>query len=490
MDRAAAEREAIRLWRNLPVQDRLTSRQAAAFAAMIAPTLDFEAPERRSRIIAEWLEHDLAKSDIVVIDSNESDESRHPHLAAPPWPTREGASALALAISLVVMIARRPDILSNAMFWAEDGAVYFADAFNRGALSSLFLPYAGTLDLFPRAVYGFATLLPLRFVPLFGVWAALLVRAAIPAFLFSSRFSWIDWRAKVAVAAYFLLMPNLAEVHANLANTHWYLGLYLMAVVLADAPRTPGWRFHDWTALVLAGATGPMILFVLPALLFRAAAQRGTANIRWGFLGVAAALGAVQLIVLVVTAIGASADATTDTGIFSIPVMLVSRVILGFITPTRWIGALSTLVIAVPALFLGVAVMIAVFVRGDWRARAVSITPLLVVAAAIYTPVFGLGEGQWAPLFGVAHEGYFVVTGIAWAVTLVYFSTIYLPRLSNEGLAVLILVAGLLILFDFPLPPVAGPAFGPEAARVAATAAGETVTVPISPPGWEMVLRK
>jgi len=54
-------------------------------------------------------------------------------------------------------------------------------------------------------------------------------------------------------------------VHANLANTHWYLGLYLMAVVLADAPRTPGWRFHDWTALVLAGATGPMILFVLPA---------------------------------------------------------------------------------------------------------------------------------------------------------------------------------------------------------------------------------
>lgn len=490
MDRAAAEREAIRLWRNLPVQDRLTPRQAAAFAAMIAPTLDFEAPERRTRIIAEWLEHDLTKSDIVVIDSDEPDETRHPHLAAPPWPTREGASALALAISLVVMIARRPDILSDARFWAEDGAVYFADAFNKGALSALFLPYAGTLQFFPRAIYGLATLLPFRFVPLFGVWAALLIRAAIPAFLFSSRFPWIDWRAKVAVAAYFLLMPNLAEVHANPANTHWYLGIYLIAVVLADAPRSLGWKIHDWTALLLAGLTGPMILFALPALLFRAAAQRGTGNARLPFLATACVLAALQLAILISTTIGTDVRPAADTGIFSIPVMLVSRVVLGFITPVRWSYALSALVIAVPVLFFGGAVMIAVLVRGDWRARAVAVIPVLIVAAAIYSPIFRLGGTQWAPFVDLPGEGYFVVTGIAWAVTMVFFATIYLPRLSNEGLAVLILVAGLLILFDFPLMPVAGTEFAPEAARFAAAPPGELVTIPISPPGWEMVLQK
>jgi hypothetical protein len=490
MDRATAEREAVRLWRNLPVQDRLTTRQAVAFAAMIAPTLDFEAPDRRARIIAEWLEHDLAKSDIVVIDVDVPDETRHPQLAAPPWPTREGASALALAISLVVMIARRPDILSNAVFWAEDGAVYFADAFNKGALNELFLPYAGTSQFFARAIYGLGTLLPLRFVPLFGVWAALLIRAAIPAFLFSSRFTWIDWRAKVAVSAYFLLMPNLAEVHANPANTHWYLGMYLLMVVLADAPRTPMWRVHDWTALILAGLSGPMILFVFPALVFRTIVQHGTPNIRWPFFGAAVALAVLQLALLVITSIGADARGAADTGIFSIPVALVSRVILGFITPNRWIGALSALVIAVPALFLGVAVMIAVFVRGDWRAKGVAIVPVLIVAAAIYTPIFRLSETPWAPIFGLTGDGYFVVTGIAWAVTLVYFATIFLPRLTNEGLAVLILVAGLLILFDFPLNPVAGPPFGPEAARVVAAAPGDTITIPIAPPGWEMVLHK
>jgi hypothetical protein len=233
-----------------------------------------------------------------------------------------------------------------------------------------------------------------------------------------------------------------------------------------------------------------MILFVLPALALRSLAQRRSGTVRTAYLGVAIALAALQLVFLVIAASGQATRPTYDTGLFAIPVTLVSHVILGFITPNRWIGALSVLVIAVPALFLGLAVMIAVLVRGDWRARGVTIIPVLVVAAAIYTPMFRLSETQWAPLFGVAGDGYFVVTGIAWAITLVYFSTIYLPRLSNEALAALVLVAGLLILFDFPLSPVAGPPFAPEAARIAAAPAGERLVVPISPPGWEMELNK
>ena len=38
-------------------------------------------------------------------------------------------------------------------------------------------------------------------------------------------------------------------------------------------------------------------------------------------------------------------------------------------------------------------------------------------------------------------DGYFVVAGVTWAATLVLFSAIYLPRMSNEALAALVLVA-------------------------------------------------
>src|SRR3954464_4965666 len=208
MDKSAAEREAIRLWRNLPLQERLSPQQAIAFAAMVAPTLEFDEPHKRAKQVEAWLLKDLPRTQRAVAFGESS--GAHLVLPAPAWPQREGASAIAFVIALLLMIARRTDILTNAMFWAEDGAVFYADAYNHG-WASLVQPYAGYFQLFPRFLFDVAALLPVRWVPLVGVWTALLVRAALPAFIFSSRLAWIDWRAKVALTAYYLLMPNLAE---------------------------------------------------------------------------------------------------------------------------------------------------------------------------------------------------------------------------------------------------------------------------------------
>src|ERR1700753_3893844 len=113
MDRAAAEREAIRLWRNLPLQERLTRSQASAFAAMIAPTLDFEASERRTRLIEGWLVRDLLQTETAAIGAAE-ELSGQRRLTTPPWPQREGAAAIAFVIALLVMIARRTDLVTDA----------------------------------------------------------------------------------------------------------------------------------------------------------------------------------------------------------------------------------------------------------------------------------------------------------------------------------------------------------------------------------------
>jgi hypothetical protein len=43
----------------------------------------------------------------------------------------QGAIAFGLGIS--VFIARRPDILADPQLWAEDGRVWFQDAYNLGA---------------------------------------------------------------------------------------------------------------------------------------------------------------------------------------------------------------------------------------------------------------------------------------------------------------------------------------------------------------------
>ena len=484
MDQGAAEREAVRLWRRLPAQDRLSREQAAAFARMIAPTLDFEPAENRTRLVEGWLLHDLHLTDPLVSLEAESGP-RRPRLTVPPWPQREGAAAVALVIALLVLIARRPDIITAATLWADDGATYFADAYNHGWWAPLFIPHDGFLQLFPRLVFGVSTFLPLWLVPVFSVWVALLARAALPAFLFSSRFSWIDWRAKVLLAAYFILMPNIAQAHANITNTHWYLGLYLLAVVLADPPRTIGWKAHDWVALLISGTTGPLVIFVLPVLALRTRMQRSTAAIRLPFLGAAVALAALQLIVFIVSGgFGAGGGEAID------PIaplqILVAHVLLGFLTPSLWANDLSAPIVVFPTIVIGAIIAIAVAVRGNWRSRGLLLTWALVFAVFAIGSVFS--PAPWPQFPAADDNGYFIVACVGWVGTLLYFAAIYLPPLSNATLATVAGLCGALILFNFTLPPVAGPLFGAQVDAIEATAPGQPVTVPIAPPGWDMTL--
>ena len=489
MDKAAAEREAIRLWHNLPVQDRLTRGQASAFAHMIAPTIDFGEPDKRAKLIESWIAKELPRTDSVLTLAAEGGGGQ-PRISPPAWPQREGASAIAFVISLLIMIARRPDIVADARLWAEDGAVWFADAYNFGPWGPLLTPHAGYLQLFPRLTFSVAAFLPLQAVPAFAVWVGLMLRAALPAFVFSSRFSWIDWRAKVAVTAYFLLMPNLAEVHVNIQNTSWYLGLYLLAVVLADPPRSGRWKSHDWLVLLIAGATGPLILFVLLCLGLRTLAQRGTPAARLRFAAVAMGLSALQLLLLLLgdRSTGAlslaGTDASTALQIFT------SRVALGFLTPARWSTVLGAQSIALPVAAAAFAIITAVLLRGNWKARGVVLIAPLIMLAALYTPILGYVRTQGPPLLGIDEPGYYVVTNMAWASTLTFFAALLLPRLSSFALAAIVGVCGFLILFEFTLPPVQGPAFGQQVPLAQAAPVGETVVVPISPPGWQMTLIK
>ena len=91
---------------------------------------------------------------------------------------------------------------------------------------------------------------------------------------------------------------------------------------------------------------------------------------------------------------------------------------------------------------------------------------------------------------GLDQPGFYVVTNMTWAATVIYFAAIYLPRLSSATLAVLVAVCGFLILFDFTLPSVEGTEFAPQVKKIADTPVGQPVTVPVAPPGWTMTLVK
>ncbi len=487
MDRAAAEHEAIRLWRALPLQDRLTAGQASAFAAMIAPTLDFGEPKGRAKTIEIWLRRDLPRTDHAVAIALADGTSGQLQLSVPPWPEREGASAIAFVVALLVFIARRPDLLTSAVLWAEDGAIWFAQAYNEGWLTPLLRAYGGSIQLFQRLVFDFAQLVPLRWVPLYGVWVSLLVRAALPAFLFSRRFSWINWRAKVAFTAYYLLMPNLGEVHAFVTATPLYLALYLLAVIVADPPRNRFWQVHDWVVLILAGLSGPFVIFTLPLVAFRIFAHRDRAAPFVPFAAILVVLAIVQGGFLWLAASGTGQNPLNDWLDHS--ETMVTRTVFGFITTVRWASSFATPQVALPGALFALVVIVAVLIRGDWRARGLALVAPLAMLVALLTPSLGTHAGP-ALASAAASERYFVVTSAAWAATLVVFAAIYLPRLPVSIFAFVVAVCGVFILFEFPINPVGGASFGPQAAKVDAAKSGDPVTLSIAPPGWSMTLIK
>ena len=171
--------------------------------------------------------------------------------------------------------------------------------------------------------------------------------------------------------------------------------------------------------------------------------------------------------------------------------ILGTRVYLGFITPVRWAGYISSSVAAIPLFIAGAAISVAVFWRGDWRARGLVVIAPLMLVAAYYSPIFSQSQPQWPGYFDDnPAERFFVVTSVAWAGTMFYFAATYLRRLSALTLAAAIALSGFFILLEFTIAPVPGASFAVQAEIIAETAPGGTVMVPIAPPGWDMTLIK
>ena len=115
MDRAAAEREALRLWRNLPLQERLTREQAIAFSVMIAPTLEFDVLDRRTRVIEGWLVRDILQTETAALLKEQQERT-----GEPPLP-----------------IKATPGLGANIQFWMLGSSLFGAQLAAR-----LGLPYA------------------------------------------------------------------------------------------------------------------------------------------------------------------------------------------------------------------------------------------------------------------------------------------------------------------------------------------------------------
>ncbi|HEU5341048.1 hypothetical protein, partial [Edaphobacter sp.] len=113
----------------------------------------------------------------------------------------------------VIVISRRPDSVFHAQFYGEDGAIWFAQAYNWGPWRPFYWSYNGYLHLLPRVAAAAALLVPLQHAPLIENLVAISFEALPVNLLLSSRSSaWGTLRFRIALAAIYLVLPNTGEM--------------------------------------------------------------------------------------------------------------------------------------------------------------------------------------------------------------------------------------------------------------------------------------
>ncbi|QNT78663.1 hypothetical protein [Entomobacter blattae] len=405
----------------------------------------------------------------------------------------------------IILIARRPDLLTNAQFWAEDGKVWYADAYNFGILHSLTLPITGYFQTFSRLIASLSLLFPLLYAPLIYNLIALVVRVLVLTFFLGKRFDDIPIVPRVFTVFYAALLPNISEVHANVTNTHWYLALYAFLIIIAKPSKGIGWGVHDFFITFIAAVSGPSPLFILPTLLIRFWAKEGVYglyNIKKlasyavtpGVLGLG--LGCFVQISCVVmerqTRIAASLDLGVNFEKFC--KIISSRILNGFVP-----DSISDLPWQHPSLAVGITVVFFLAVLWmlsyrDWRFLSVITFTFSLVAAALYTPVIASQSDVWSlfRIFGAAGR-YFIIPqmclfgvvaiGLYALIKSKNFQYLYIGCFS-------VTILGIGIKF-FSLPPLPDYHWAQEVQKFNAAPSHSKVVLAIPPPPeWTVELEK
>lgn len=209
-----------------------------------------------------------------------------------------GRYLLVTLCAAIVLALRQPSSLLRAGFVFEDGATFFAQAYNLTTVEALTQIYAGYWHVIPRIVAEIGTLLPVRQIPLFYNLSALFLTAAtVSWFILPLNRSIVanPW-IRLVVISLILLTPRLDGLML-IAYVQWFLAVWAVFVLLGQPPRQ---RWLLWTiaaAYMLVVFSVPALVMVIPLWLLRGWVA-GRASLRWWSALIAATTLTATLLVM------------------------------------------------------------------------------------------------------------------------------------------------------------------------------------------------
>lgn len=403
--------------------------------------------------------------------------------------------ACVFVAALLILFSRRPDVLLNAQFYAEDGARWFADAYHVG-WRSLLIPDSGYLQTVSRLIGLTAQLLPFAVVPLFMNLCALSFQILPVNIFLSARWTEIPFKARVFASLLYLSVPNSFETHANTTNIQWHLALACLLLLLARAPTagTGLWLELGLLAFsVLDGASGMLLVPIALALWWKRRDLRSMTALAVLIPGTI-----LQSLVMLLSHSrrpapnGASFDrfiGIVGGQVFLSSVLGIRTSIQFFFAHVPWLLLAQSV-----AMVIGLAIVAYAFWRAPFELRLFLFYCFFSLTLALIHPIasFSGEREQWQLLQtpGVANRYY-------WFPMLAFFAALLWLAIGSAGntkvarygaLAILALLP-IGIVRDWKYKPFVDYDFKAYAADFERAKPGTTVSIPINP-DWQLVLIK
>ncbi len=194
-----------------------------------------------------------------------------------PWqrPATRIERVALLAGFAVLTALRLPNVWLKGRFWAEEGAVYFYNAWNEPWYRALFAVHTGYLNLSASLATLFSVHpVDLAYAPWVSSAFALLIQLCPALLLLSGAIAWLA--SPLVLGAALLLValpPNSAEVWLNSITSQFHLALCVV-LILAMRPGRGVLCVFQYVLLILGPLSGPASGFVAPLFVLRALIDR------------------------------------------------------------------------------------------------------------------------------------------------------------------------------------------------------------------------
>lgn len=404
---------------------------------------------------------------------------------------------ISFLIAVFIIILRRPDAIINAQFWAEDGVVWFAKAYNEGGFKSLLEPQNGYFQSISKLAAWISLAFSLKFAPMIFNSFAIIIRALPIALLWSNRFSHIipSAKLKLAISITYLCLPTISEVHSNITNAHWHLALYAFMIIISLPAKSIWSKINDIVFTLIAGLSGPFSIILSPIIIIFWWLKRKTASPFFYILAFITLISAgIQIGAVTFTSEITRSQAPLGASL-KLFIELISAKLFGVLLFGE--GFVNNIAksfwLSLPIFLLGTSILLFAIWKARIELKLLILFSTLLILAAFNSPMVSTSDPQW-PLMANASTGarYFFIPLVAWSITLMWS----LSQIKNKRLQIILsFIVGLLMfnvfITDFKLKAYKDKEFYKHAEIFSTLPSGTEYKIPTNPgKGWDVTLIK